>query len=56
MPTIEPNRRERPTLLFNAKGQPTHFITGVERFAMDPAQPDNDQWSYTLVQRVDLSA
>ena len=48
-------RRERPELVFNAQGEPTHFISGVERFAQDPGKPDNDQFSYTLVQRVDLS-
>ena len=42
-------------LVFNDEGLPTHFISGVERFAQDPGKPDNDQFSFTLVQRVDLS-
>ena len=48
-------RRERPELRTNAAGDPTHLITGIEYFADHPGRPDNHQFSFTIVQEVDLS-
>jgi hypothetical protein len=48
-------RRERPELRTNAEGDPTHLITGIEYFADNPGQPNNHQYSFTIVQEVDLS-
>lgn len=48
-------RRERPELRTNAAGDPTHLITGIEYFADHPGLPGNHQYSFTLVQEVDLS-
>lgn len=48
-------RRERPELRTNAAGDPTHLITGIEYFADHPGAADNHQYSFTIVQEVDLS-
>jgi hypothetical protein len=48
-------RRERPELRTNSAGDPTHLITGIEYFADHPGQPNNHQYSFTIVQEVDLS-
>lgn len=48
-------RRERPELRTNAAGDPTHLITGVEYPADEPGKPTNHEYSFTLVQEVDLS-
>ena len=48
-------RRERPELRTNVEGDPTHLITGIEYFADNPGKPTNHQYSFTIVQEVDLS-
>jgi len=48
-------RRERPELRTNAKGDPTHLITGIEYFSEKTANGSNAQFSFTIVQEVDLS-
>ena len=47
-------RRERPELRINADGDPTHLVTGIEYFADDEGKADNHQYSFTIVQEVDL--
>ena len=47
-------RRERPELIFNDDGNPTHLLTGVEYFADHPGEGTNHQYSFVLVQEVDL--
>jgi hypothetical protein len=39
----------------NADGDPTHLITGIEYFADHPGEVSNHQYSFTIVQEVDLS-
>lgn len=48
-------RRERPELRTNAAGDPTHLITGIEYFADYPGKANNHQYSFTIVQEVDLT-
>jgi hypothetical protein len=48
-------RRERPELRTNEAGDPTFLITGIEYFADHPGEADNHQFSFTIVQEVDLS-
>ena len=55
-------RRERPELVFDREGRPTHFISGVELLPQNASHHTHktgdgrrDQYSFTLVQRVDLS-
>ena len=48
-------RRERPELRTNVEGDPTHLITGIEYFADNPGKPTSHQYSFTIVQEVDLS-
>jgi hypothetical protein len=48
-------RRERPEIVTNAAGDPTHLITGIEYFADHPGEASNHQYSFTIVQEVDLS-
>lgn len=48
-------RRERPELRTNAAGDPTHLISGIEYFADHPEAADNHQYSFTIVQEVDLT-
>ena len=48
-------RRERPELRTNSAGDPTHLITGIEYFADEPGKASNHQYSFTIVQEVDLS-
>eukprot|EP00937_MAST-01D_sp_MAST-1D-sp2_P001555 g1555.t1 len=47
-------RRERPELLTNADGDPTHLITGIEYFADNAGAANNHQYSFTIVQEVNL--
>ena len=47
-------RRERPELVMNRRGQPSHLVTGVQLFAQAPGKPGNNQLSFAIVQEVDL--
>lgn len=41
-------RVERPVLLFDPSGTPTHLINGVQRYV-------NDDYTFTLIRRIDHS-
>ena len=45
-------RRERPELRFDAEGNPTHLLTGIEYPADHSGRPNNHQYSFTIVQEI----
>jgi hypothetical protein len=53
--TVEANRRERPGLLLDAHGQPTHMLSGVQAWPPNKDKPGSCR-SYTVLTEVNGAA